>query len=724
MDVTHIQSFLNSKVTNCDTNGTQSASDFGYPNMTHAQYAAMVGWPAPPYTCLENYTENGLSAAQIIYNTAQKYQINPQVLIVLLQKEQGLVTDTWPLPSQYRTATGYGCPDTAACDSTYYGFTNQLTWAATMYRAVLNQSSTWYSPYVLGNNFVQWNPNSSCGGSTVNIQNLSTVALYDYTPYQPNQASLDAGYGGPVTCGSYGNRNFYLYFTDWFGSTKQSFLVRTPDSPTYYLLTNSKKYAIPNGDILYAYGIQNTPLGIVSDTYLNTVSDGGILNTIFTIPGDSTTYLADGGKKYGISSGAYCTMWGLACGNSNIQKEIGPEISNLLIQGGTLQPIMQFAGSNYLMQNGKKEPFITNNALTQSGYTSSNVTPIVNWTNAIRDYSIAHPENNTFIKFASNNAIYMYSGGSYFSIPNYQVFTNWLGLKTASYLDSQSSYNTTPPTPVAALSNFIVNNGVSSIIGYDKSYSLSNTNPTSPPLDISTYSQLSAYLADRPVTVVDGSKAIALPNGTIVALSNNTLQPIPSMTDLYMNFPNTSVLAMSNTLMDAYPVGKLLITPGRVFKPASSDAMYLYGADKQLWALGNTNELAATLTWIGDRSIISSDYTNVDYSTIKAYLDIVTIGGTPYIVTSSGILKKIPTNVIIDQTSLTPVDGKITPNMKLDLTDAKFIHFDNGTIFKVNDTEIDPISSLSTYNSLGGNSINTAQLPLKSLNVFRTGNSI
>lgn len=220
MSVNDIQIFLNSKVSQCDTNGTQPASEYGRSDLTHAQYAASKGWPGPPYTCLKSYSENGATSAQIIYNTAQQYQINPQVLIVLLQKEQGLVTDTWPLPIQYRSATGYGCPDTAPCDSQYYGLTNQVNWSARMFRAILNNSPTWYTPYILGNNYIQYNPNSSCGGTNVNITNRSTQALYNYTPYQPNQAALDAGYGVGNNCSAHGNRNFYLYFTDWFGSTK------------------------------------------------------------------------------------------------------------------------------------------------------------------------------------------------------------------------------------------------------------------------------------------------------------------------------------------------------------------------------------------------------------------------------------------------------------------------------------------------------------------------
>lgn len=226
LNPTQIQAFLQSKVPNCDTWGAQP-SEFG--GGTRAQWGTSRGTP-PPYTCLKDYIEGGKGAAHIIYDAAQEFQINPAVLIVLLQKEQGLVTDTWPLPSQYRSATGYGCPDTAPCDAQYYGLTNQIRWSARMFRAIQNNSPSWYTPYILGNNYIQYNPTASCGGSNVNIRNRATQALYNYTPYQPNQAALNAGYG-TAPCGAYGNRNFYLYFTDWFGSTTSppSFSWRVAD---------------------------------------------------------------------------------------------------------------------------------------------------------------------------------------------------------------------------------------------------------------------------------------------------------------------------------------------------------------------------------------------------------------------------------------------------------------------------------------------------------------
>jgi len=236
MSVIQIQNFLNAKVPSCDTNGTLT-SEFG--GGTRAQWAATRGY-YPPFTCLKDYAENGLTSAQIIKNASQQYQINPQVLIVLLQKEQGLVTDTWPTSNQYRSAAGYGCPDSTpgVCNSSYYGFTNQIANAAKLFHSVITSSPSWYSPYVLGNNYIQWSPNSSCGGSTVNIQNLATVSLYDYTPYQPNQSSLNAGYGSGDSCSSYGNRNFYHYFTDWFGNT----LIKVLTASEQNSITNNNHY--------------------------------------------------------------------------------------------------------------------------------------------------------------------------------------------------------------------------------------------------------------------------------------------------------------------------------------------------------------------------------------------------------------------------------------------------------------------------------------------------
>lgn len=311
MSVNDIQNFLNSKVSSCDTNHN------GYTGSTGTYYG-------PSWICLKDFYENpdstynvgfsytdkngaiqtdsrsyfnnnnykytaltpvyvngdykqgvdhlvatiqsvggtrpsgAISAAQIIYNAAQQYGINPQVLIVLLQKEQGLITDTWPAAWQYQSATGYGCPDYKPCSSGYTGFSKQVFSAAWQFKAYQENPSN-YS-YIAGrNNTILYSP--WCSTSTVvYIQNQATAGLYDYTPYVPNTAALAAGYGTGDGCSSYGNRNFYLYFNDWFGSTKAEDTLKSHPNGTLidingkvYLIQNDMLHHITSGAVFESY---------------------------------------------------------------------------------------------------------------------------------------------------------------------------------------------------------------------------------------------------------------------------------------------------------------------------------------------------------------------------------------------------------------------------------------------------------------------------------------
>lgn len=176
------------------------------------------------------------TAAQIIDGVARSCGVSQEVLLVLLQKENGLVTHTWPSPWRYKTAMGYGCPDTAACDTQYYGFFNQVYNAARQYKLYKAKPASYQ--YRVGSNNIYWSPTLSCGSSTVVIRNQATAGLYNYTPYQPNQAALKAGYGTGNSCSSYGNRNFYLYYYDWFGD---------PTTESGIDLTSKSAVNVPNG---------------------------------------------------------------------------------------------------------------------------------------------------------------------------------------------------------------------------------------------------------------------------------------------------------------------------------------------------------------------------------------------------------------------------------------------------------------------------------------------
>lgn len=223
MSVEQIQTFLNAKgpacqVAVCLKNFSQTTTNK----------------PGTPMCAAYTGAANE-SAARIIFRVANSCSINPQVLLVMLQKEQGLVLSGAPSARNFTAAMGAGCPDTAACDVNYEGFFNQVHYAAYLLHRYTQPAGTGpgtaYTTrfdlrYPVGQTTaVLYSPNAGCGTQNVFIANQATHALYIYTPYTPNAASLNAGSGAvspPDACATYGNRNFYLFYNSWFGSSKAS----------------------------------------------------------------------------------------------------------------------------------------------------------------------------------------------------------------------------------------------------------------------------------------------------------------------------------------------------------------------------------------------------------------------------------------------------------------------------------------------------------------------
>ncbi len=221
-------------------------------SMTEAQIGAFINAKGPACTgrvCLKTWTGPSESkpanamcsafqgspaenAASLIFKVSQACGINPQVILVTLQKEQALVTASAPSDYNFNFAMGYNCPDTTGCTANGMGFATQIYGGAWQLKRYANppgtsQFFTWYAPGRTWN--VLWHPDSArCGSAPVYIENQATANLYYYTPYQPNAAALRAGYGTGDGCSSYGNRNFFSYFTDWFGSTQG--ICPTPSS--------------------------------------------------------------------------------------------------------------------------------------------------------------------------------------------------------------------------------------------------------------------------------------------------------------------------------------------------------------------------------------------------------------------------------------------------------------------------------------------------------------
>ncbi|WP_424960857.1 hypothetical protein [Leucobacter weissii] len=234
MTTSQVKSFLKKRLGRCTIgdSGRKAGKTWGSTKIAKAclrNFTMKTSSRASNSNCKAYRGSKKESAAQIITKVSRACGISPKVLLVMLEKEQSLVTDSWPTVRQFNVAMGYACPDSgpnnsANCNSKYFGFFNQVYWGAwqlKQYRAKPQNYNFQRGATVN----VQWHPNASCGTSRVRIQNHATAALYTYTPYRPNQAALRAGWGTGDRCSSYGNRNFYNYWNSWFGSVRSGIKV-------------------------------------------------------------------------------------------------------------------------------------------------------------------------------------------------------------------------------------------------------------------------------------------------------------------------------------------------------------------------------------------------------------------------------------------------------------------------------------------------------------------
>lgn len=170
--------------------------------------------------CKQYSGARGETAADIIQKVGKACNISQKAILVILQKEQGLITDGDPTTSNYTKAMGYSCPDTAPCDAKHAGFFAQVYGGARTYQ-VYKANPNWYNYKPFKTNTIQWHPDKArCGTSQVYIENRATAGLYIYTPYRPNQAALNAERGTGNSCSTYGNRNFFVNYKAWFGDPR------------------------------------------------------------------------------------------------------------------------------------------------------------------------------------------------------------------------------------------------------------------------------------------------------------------------------------------------------------------------------------------------------------------------------------------------------------------------------------------------------------------------
>lgn len=317
-------------------------------------------------------------------------------------------------------------------------------------------------PYKTGNRTIGYNPSASCGNTIVAIENASTAALYNYTPYLPNAAALTNLYGTGDSCSAYGNRNFWRMFNDWFGPTVVGYLsspvYKGENSSQLWAVWSGTKYAIPSYDVLVAWGLHRFSPIVVPDSNLTQLDTGSTLTNIVKNADspDSPLYLLDDGKRYPISIGDCLkdpngnalptTTWGIDCFNSNISKAFpGVFLTSYTVQDIQLPPMIAFHESVWKMEGGKKRRIVDPLIIDVLGGWGR-----IRW---MKDLNASQSEgkivmrNGYLVRFSDSPVVYLYDSGQLNVVPNPAVMYAWR-LDKLPLIDFNAAINTPDPLPI------------------------------------------------------------------------------------------------------------------------------------------------------------------------------------------------------------------------------------------------------------------------------------
>jgi len=178
-----------------------------------------------------SFGASNISAATAIYQAAQQWGLNPQVIIATLQKEESLISGTSCDAWRYNSAMGYACPDSSSCDPKYAGLTRQILWGSWQLKFNKERSygnTAWdgdggitYVGFMTQGTFKRcdtcsatyYSGSATIDGQTINLENGATASLYTYTPHlgQSFPGIFESWFGPAVGTPSLTSKLYRLY---------------------------------------------------------------------------------------------------------------------------------------------------------------------------------------------------------------------------------------------------------------------------------------------------------------------------------------------------------------------------------------------------------------------------------------------------------------------------------------------------------------------------------
>ena len=369
-----------------------------------------------------DYFDIEKTAAEIIYNAAQAYKINPQWILATLQKEQSLITN--PSPTQYNQdwAMGYGVCDSCSVDDPalqlFKGFGNQV------------DRATWRIRYYYDNpekfNF-HVGQLYSIDGRDVMIFNQATANLYNYTPHL------------------HGNENFWKIWNRWFAKIyPDGTLVKQEGKAGVWLLENGKRRPFWSKTALLSR-YDETKVIEISRNDLQRYEEGYPIKypnfSLLSSPAGQI-YLTVNNEKKQIESPEVFKLIGY---NPEEVIQVTDEelgyyeegrkitVNSLYPQGALLQD--KKSGGVYYVEDGIKYP-IADKTIMKANYPKFKITAVSS--DELNKYITAANgvklKDGVLIKSKTDPKVYVVSNGERRWIANEQTFKQ-LGYKFSNILD-------------------------------------------------------------------------------------------------------------------------------------------------------------------------------------------------------------------------------------------------------------------------------------------------
>lgn len=239
------------------------------------------------------------TAAELIWDASRVSGLNPQVILVTLQKEQGLISNSIDPNRVQRAldhAMGFGCPDATGCGNLFPGFYYQLFGNVDIEgnrylgatKSLMKSFATPNGrgpdiggvPSKVGDTILIENTVGDYTGilkqQVVTLGNRASAALYRYTPHVFN-----------------GNYNFWKFFKSWFKYANGTLLTSSQDG-TAFIIQNGLRQRLPlfvatARGLNLASAVAASPIEL--EDYPLGPTYGPTDNTIVTINGASFVFL-------------------------------------------------------------------------------------------------------------------------------------------------------------------------------------------------------------------------------------------------------------------------------------------------------------------------------------------------------------------------------------------------------------------------------------------------